>query len=108
VVQSLSGDFRSAAAVSLLAAGCLDYFFTRPLFTFYMSNPLNILALVAFLITALVITRLVSLERQQANSSRLQKDRLDRLYRLSQQLLALEPEVKATAKFFEPFHTFFG
>ena len=74
VVQSMTGDFRSAVIVSLLSAGCLDFFFTQPLFSLYMSNPLNALALVAFVFTALVITRLVSQERQQAKSSRLQKD----------------------------------
>ena len=108
VVQSLTGDFRSAAIVSLLSAGCLDFFFTQPLFSLFMNNPQNVLALFAFVFTALVITRLVSLERQQAKSSRLQKDRLDRLYKLSQQLLALEPEATMTEKFLEPFRQFFG
>lgn len=108
VVQSMTGDFRSAAIVSLLSAGCLDFFFTQPLFSLYMSNPLNALALVAFVLTALVITRLVSQERQQAKSSWLQKSRLDRLYKLSQQLLALEPDAMMTEKFLEPFRELFG
>jgi two-component system, OmpR family, sensor histidine kinase KdpD len=107
VVQSMTGDFRSAAIISVLSAACLDFFFTQPLFSLYMTNPLNMLALVAFVVTALVITRLVSLEREQANSSMLQKDRLDRLYKLSQQLLALEPEATMTEKFLEPFHNLF-
>jgi two-component system sensor histidine kinase KdpD len=108
VLQSLSGDFPSAAIVSLLSAACLDFFFTQPLFSFYMSSPLNVLALVAFVLTGLVITRLVTVEREQAKSSVLQKDRLDRLYKLSQQLLALEPEAMMTAKFLEPFRSLFG
>jgi two-component system, OmpR family, sensor histidine kinase KdpD len=108
VVQSMTGDFRSAVIISLLAAGCLDFFFTEPLFSLFMSNSLNILALVAFVITALVITTLATGEHEQATSSRLQKDRLDRLYKLSQQLLALEPEAMMTEKFLEPFQTFFG
>jgi len=108
VMQSMTGDFRSAAIVSLLSAVCLDFFFTQPLFTLYISNPLNVLALVAFVVTALVITRLVSLEREQAKSSMLQKDRLDHLYKLSQQLLALEPEAMMTEKFLEPFRSLFG
>jgi len=108
VAQSMTGDFRSATIVSLLSAGCLDFFFTQPLFSLYMSNPLNALALVVFVFTALVITRLVSRERQQAKSSRLQKDRLDRLYKLSQRLLALEPEAMMTEKFLEPFRELFG
>lgn len=108
VVQSISGDFRSAVILSLLSAGCLDFFFTPPLFTLYMNNALNVTALVAFVLTALVITTLAAGERKHAESSSLQKDRLDRLYKLSQQLLALEPEAMMTEKFLEPFRQLFG
>jgi two-component system sensor histidine kinase KdpD len=104
----MTGDFWSAAIVSILSAGCLDFFFTSPVFTLYMSNPLNVLALVVFVFTALVITRLVSQERVQATSARLQKNRLDRLYKLSQRLLALDPDATMTKKFLEPFRELFG
>jgi two-component system, OmpR family, sensor histidine kinase KdpD len=108
VVQSMTGDFLSAVILSLLSAGCLDFFFTPPLFTLYINNALNVIALVAFVLTALVITTLASGERKHAESSTLQKDRLDRLYKLSQQLLALEPEAMMTEKFLEPFRQLFG
>src|SRR5580693_4061207 len=108
VVQSMTGDFRSAFIVSLLSAGCLDFFFTPPLFTLYINNALNVIAVVAFVLTALVITTLASGEQKHAESSTLQKDRLDRLYKLSQQLLALEPEAMMTEKFLEPFRQLFG
>jgi two-component system sensor histidine kinase KdpD len=91
VLQSLTGDFRSSAIVAVLSTGCLDFFFTEPLFSLRMANPLNALALLAFLVTALVITKLVSRVRQEAESSRLQKERLSRLYKLFHQLLTLEP-----------------
>ena len=51
----------------MLSAACLDFFFTQPVFRFYVSNPLNLLALIAFLVTALVITRLVSRARPKPN-----------------------------------------
>jgi two-component system sensor histidine kinase KdpD len=108
VVQSMTGDFLSAVILSLLSAGCLDFFFTPPLFTLYINNALNVIALVAFVLTALVITTLASGERKHAEASTLQKDRLDRLYKLSQQLLALEPEAMMTEKFLEPFRQLFG
>src|ERR1700681_3586230 len=66
VLQSLTGDFRSSAVISVLSAGCLDFFFTEPLFSLSMRNPLNGLALVAFVVTALVITSLVSRVREEA------------------------------------------
>ena len=108
VAQSMTGDFWSAAVVSILSTACLDFFFTAPLFRLNVSNPLDALALIAFIFTALVITRLVSRARAEAKSSKLQKDQLDRLYALSQQLLALEPEGMMTEKFLEPYHRLFG
>jgi two-component system sensor histidine kinase KdpD len=108
VVQSLTGDFLSSAIIAVLSAGCLDFFFTPPLFSLRMANPLNGLALLAFVVTALVITRLVSRVREEARSSRLQKERLDRLYQLSQQLLALGPEAGMGEAFLDPFHRLFG
>ena len=58
----------------------------------FVVNPLNVLELLAFLITALIITRLVSRARREANVSQRQKERLDRLYQFAQQLLAMRPE----------------
>jgi len=108
VLHSLSGDLRSSAIVATLSVGCLDFFFTEPLFSVRVSNPLNALALLAFLVTALVITGLVSQVRKESRSSRLQKERLDRLYQLSQQLLALEPATPMGEKVLEPFCRLFG
>src|SRR5580704_13863266 len=51
VLQSLTGDFRSAAGISVLGAGCLDYFFVEPLFTFRILRLSDALALISFLIT---------------------------------------------------------
>jgi two-component system sensor histidine kinase KdpD len=108
VLQSLMGDFRSSVFVSIISAGCLDFFFTEPLFSWRISHPLNALALVAFIVTALVITRLVSRVHEEARSSKLQKERVDRLYQLSQRLLALDPEAAREDRFLEPFQALFG
>jgi two-component system sensor histidine kinase KdpD len=107
VLQSLTGDFPSAALISILTALSLDYFFTSPLFALRMTNPSEVLALLSFTITALVITRLVTRVRLEAKSASRQRERLDRLYQLSQQLLALEPEDAASEKFLEPFQRLF-
>jgi len=107
VLQSLTGDFFSAAVISGLAAACLDWFFIEPLFTFNIMSPSDALGLLSFLITALVITRLVSRLHVEMRLTRVQKDRLDRLYQLSQQLLTLEPEA-SDERFLEPFHRLFG
>lgn len=60
VVLSLNGSFLSAAIVSLIAVVSLEYFFNPPLYTLGVEDPLEAIALLAFLTTALVVTRLVS------------------------------------------------
>jgi K+-sensing histidine kinase KdpD len=60
VLQSLRGSFASSAMVSVLTVACLDFFFTEPRFSFEVTNPLDILALVSYLITSLVITQLTT------------------------------------------------
>ena len=108
VLLSLAGDFVASAIIAGASTLCLDFFFTPPLFSLRMSNPLNGFALVAFVSTALVITRLVARVRHEAKFANVQRDRLDRLYQLSQQLLALDPEVGTGETFLGPFHRLFG
>jgi signal transduction histidine kinase len=69
VLLSLKGSFISSAVASVLAVGCLDYFFTAPLFTFWKNDLPNAVAIIVFLITSLVITRLVSRVRKQAEEA---------------------------------------
>jgi C4-dicarboxylate-specific signal transduction histidine kinase len=46
--------------VSIIAVLCLNYFFAQPLFSLDVSDPLDIVALIAFVGTALLITYLMS------------------------------------------------
>ena len=69
VLLSLKGSFISSAVASVLAVGCLDYFFTAPLFTFGKNDLPNVVAITVFLITSLVMTRLVSRVRKQAEEA---------------------------------------
>jgi two-component system, OmpR family, sensor histidine kinase KdpD len=108
VLQSLFGDFLAAAAVSILAVLCLDYFFTQPLFSLETASTTDTAALISFLAIALIITKLVSRARVEATSAKRQKERLDRLYQVSQQLLMLAPDDVTGEKFLEPFQRIFG
>src|SRR5580658_4408059 len=60
VLASARSNFLSAAIISVVAAGCLDYFFLPPVFSFELRRPADYVALVAFLMTSMVITHLVS------------------------------------------------
>jgi len=61
VLASLTGSFVLSVVVSIIAILCLDYFFTEPLFTIDgpLREPLNLVAVITFLGTALVITSLM-------------------------------------------------
>src|ERR1019366_1655222 len=55
VLHSLSGDFPSSGLISLLCVVSLDYFFTPPLFSFRIADPVDTLAMLGFALTSLVI-----------------------------------------------------
>lgn len=98
VLQSLLGDFVSSAVVSIIADLCLNFFFAPPIFSFRVSDSSDIVALIAFLITGLIITRLVTQVRQEAETSGLQRHQMKSLYELTQRLLALHPDDLSMAK----------
>jgi two-component system sensor histidine kinase KdpD len=103
VLQSLDCSFPEAAAISVLAVASLDYFFTPPLFSFAVEGPLEAISLVCLLIVSLVITRIQSRSRAEAKESKLQRSNMERLYKVSQELLALPPPATAGRALLEPF-----
>ncbi|HUB27364.1 MAG TPA: PAS domain S-box protein, partial [Tepidisphaeraceae bacterium] len=64
VLLSLQGNFFVSAAVSLIAVGCLDYFFVPPLYSFTVTDPGDAVAFIAFLTASGTITQLVSRVRK--------------------------------------------
>jgi two-component system sensor histidine kinase KdpD len=108
VGQSLTGDFAASCVVSLVALGSLDYFFTSPILSFRVGHPVNILALCCFLVTALVITRLVSQVKGKAELSYAQHQKTQQLYEVAQHLLAADPRDVSGSHFLEPFRGAFG
>jgi PAS domain S-box-containing protein len=59
VLLSLLDSFISSAVFSVIAFGCLNFFFVEPLYTFSVEHAQDLTALVAFLITSLAVTGLV-------------------------------------------------
>ncbi|QEX15338.1 PAS domain-containing sensor histidine kinase [Hypericibacter terrae] len=78
VLLSLMDSFVSSAIFSIVAVGCLDYFFIPPVFAFEVSDTQDLTVLAAFLIASLAVTSLVRRLR-----------RLDELKREQAQLLDL-------------------
>jgi two-component system sensor histidine kinase KdpD len=79
-----------ASVVSLLSVACLDYFFTQPLFQFYMTDSHDWVALVTFESVALLVSRLSNQVRRHARESEMHRSHLQKLYGLSQNILLLD------------------
>ena len=107
VLQSLAGDFVSSAVVSVIAFLCLNFFFVPPIFSFAVSDASDSVALISFLVTSIVITRLTSRARQAADSAVLQREETTRLYELAQELLATNPDVTIGSELLKPFKSRF-
>jgi two-component system sensor histidine kinase KdpD len=101
MLNCLDSTATAAAVVSLLALGCLDFFFIEPRFSFTVADPVDGAALVAFLTTSLVTTRLASKARQQAAAARRERRNLERLYDVAQRLLSIDPLSSGPARVLE-------
>jgi PAS domain S-box-containing protein len=77
VVLSLLDSFVSSALFSVIAVGCLDYFFLVPRYDFQVANLQDFITLAAFLATSLVITTLVRRLRRLGHAHAEQASLLD-------------------------------
>jgi two-component system sensor histidine kinase KdpD len=82
--------FWQASLTSVLAAACLDYFFTRPIFHFYITDPKEWAALGVFQISAIVISRLSRKELQSSTEAAFNRAGMQQLYELSRHSLLLD------------------
>ena len=70
VLLSRKGDFVSSIFASAVAVFCLGYIVAPPKYSFRVDDPLDVVALIAFLTTSLVVVRLVSNLRKMAEDAR--------------------------------------
>ena len=82
--------FWQASLISLLAVVCLDYFFTQPILHFYMTDQREVVALGAFEITTIVISRLSARERRSSRKAAAHRVEMEQLYELSRSSLLLD------------------
>src|ERR1700684_1194431 len=83
VLLSLAGEYVASVVTSVVAAVCLAYFFAPPIFSIRVDDPLNIVAIIAFLTTSLLISRLVSEGRTRSEKLRLNEYYLSEGQRLA-------------------------
>jgi len=90
LLASAYWGLRYALILALGATAAFNFFFLPPIGTFTIADPQNWVALLAFLVTALVASNLAERARREAEASRQRRREVERLYSLSQQLLASE------------------
>jgi two-component system, OmpR family, sensor histidine kinase KdpD len=79
-----------AITTAIFATLAFNYFFLPPLRTFTISDPQNWIALLAFLISAILASRLSERAHREAENATRRRKEVERLYFLSQQLLATD------------------
>lgn len=84
---SATWGLRCAVFMAVLATLLYNFFFLPPIFTFTIADPQNWIALLAFLITAIIGSQLSERARRQAREANQRRKEVERLYALSQQLL---------------------
>ncbi len=80
----------NAIFTSILATLALNFFFLPPIGKFTVADPQNWVSLGAFLVTAIVSSRLSDRVRDEANEAKQQRLEMERLYDFSQQLLTTD------------------
>ncbi len=79
-----------ATITAVVATLAFNYYFLPPVHTFTVADPQNWIALLAFLISAILASRLSERARREALNATRRRKEVERLYALSQQLLATD------------------
>ena len=90
LLTSAYWGLRYAVVIAVTATAAFDFFFLPPIGTLAITDPQNWLALFTFLVTALLASNLGERARREAVLARQRRREVERLYGLSQRLLASE------------------
>jgi K+-sensing histidine kinase KdpD len=77
-----------ATLASVVATAAADFFFTTPLYSFWMDDPQQVIDLLLFLVVALVSSNLASRLRQETETLRRREKEMQQLYDFSRLLAA--------------------
>lgn len=88
LLTSAYWGLRYALLMAVIATAAFNFFFLPPVGTFTIADPQNWVALFAFLVTALVASNLAERARREAEGAKQRRREVERLYGLSQRLLA--------------------
>lgn len=80
LIAALRGGLLVGAVASIAATLCYNYFFFPPFYTFSIAEPTNWVALAAFLVTSVIVSRLVIAARIEADRAERRRTELESLY----------------------------
>jgi two-component system sensor histidine kinase KdpD len=83
LASAMRGGLLVGTVASIVATLCYNYFFFPPLYTFTIHDASNWVALAAFLVTSVVVSRLVIDARIQTDRAEQRRTELETLYALS-------------------------
>jgi two-component system, OmpR family, sensor histidine kinase KdpD len=89
VSEAILCGFWQATIVSILGCACLDYFFYPPYLNFNIADPQGWVALGAFELSALVVSRVSSREQRSTREATMQRTAMEQLYELSRSTLLI-------------------
>src|SRR5437867_6518101 len=81
-----------AIIASVAGMLCFNFFFLPPVFTFYLADTQNWVALFVFLVTAVIASQLSTTVKQRALEATRQREEMERLYELSRTLMLVDKE----------------
>ncbi len=87
LVVAANWGLRQSIFLSLLSAAAFNFFFLPPVMTFTVGDGRNWVALLAFLVTGVVASRLAERARTQASIARQRQREAEQLYEFSQKML---------------------
>ncbi len=90
LIVSAAWGLQVALFMAVVATLAYNYFFLPPLLKFTIADPQNWVALVAFLVTAIIGSHLSERARREAMQSNQRRREVERLYAFSQRLLSTE------------------
>jgi two-component system sensor histidine kinase KdpD len=88
LLTSAYWGLRYALVMAVVATAAFNFFFLPPVRTFTIADPQNWVALFSFLTTAVVASNLAERARREAEGAKQRRREVERLYGLSQRLLA--------------------
>ncbi|MCU1245915.1 MAG: two-component histidine kinase [Acidobacteria bacterium] len=95
LLSSLRGGLLVGTLASIAATLCYNFFFLPPLHTFAIRDPSNWIALAAFLVTSVTVSRLVIAARVQAERAEQRRTELETLYALRERYIEETAHVEA-------------